>query len=272
MYKESRENLEAMGMNISDAFFSYDISHVALLQGVRVLLDSITEEGLVLRAGGFLPEAIVKSVAEVGATEYDKKHSYLQQQNHFYENEHVCVWLTHIVIEVQKLVQTKDGRLFLTNRAKEYLGLGIHQQYIILLELMFTLNLSSFDLQQEAIFINNMSAVVLQLLRDENRGFRPTKKYAKLLAKKYTTLEYDIEALAFPELGEGGKFDAFVAIIKLRLFERFFLPLGLIEMQVSGDRFKPDQFSKSSLLERLLPHSNQSDEEGILKSCLDFLG
>ena len=68
MYKKSLENLQKIGISIQDEFFALEVLDIPLLNGIKLLLQSIDTKGLKLTQKGFLPTKVVKNIVEVAAT------------------------------------------------------------------------------------------------------------------------------------------------------------------------------------------------------------
>jgi len=249
MYQKSLKNLEAIGIDVKREFFSFNELDVPLLRGVNLLLQSIDTKGLKLTQKGFLPTKIVKSIVEVAMTEADKR--YLSLQTRFYEEENLSANMARVVATALKLIKVQKGKLLLTKKADEFLKLTPQEQYIVLLNIMLGINIGYFDRHQEALCVHNSSVIMLQLLRDKEKSFRSVEVYTALLLDSYPMIEDDIEALELYDYGEKDQLDIFMSIAEIRLFERLFLPLGLVEMQVAKYP-QENKFAKSELLETLL--------------------
>ena len=249
MYEEALKNLRQIGADIQDEFFEYSSVDVELLKSITLLLNSIDEKGLKLTPKGFLPTKLVKAIVDVGATTADKQ--YIALQKRFFEEENISANMSHIIVETLKFVQLKKGKLFLTKKGTKFLSLNKHQQYIIILNIMFGLNIGYFDGHQEAMCVHNSSVVMLQLLRDKSTDFRTVEVYSSLLLDMYPSIEDNIEDLELSDYSNNNQFDVYSSIMELRLFERFFLPLGLVEMEIAKYP-KANKFAKTKLLDILL--------------------
>ena len=259
LYQTSLENLQALSVNIKDEFFTYKFENIPLLEGVNTLLNSIDAKGLKLTQKGFLPTKVVKSIVEVASTTADER--FLKYQTRFYEEEHFSASLTRTVAEVLKLTRVQKGKLLLTKKGSEYLTFDRDQQYIILFNIMFGINLGYFDGHQEASCVHYSSLIMLQLLRDKNCDFRSVDVYTAILLESYPALDDDIELLELYDYGEKDQFDIFVSITELRLFERLFLSLGLIEMEKSKTYMEDGKYAKSELLDHLIEEKNAIKKE-----------
>lgn len=262
MYKESLNNLQTIGIKISKSFFAPNGIDAPLLKGIKQLLQSIdTTKGLKLTQKGFLPTKVVKNIVDVAVTEADKR--FLRVQTRFYEEEHMSANMARVVAEVLKLIKVQKGKLFLTKKADEFLSLNDQEQYIVLLNIMIGINIGYFDRHQEALCVHHSSVVMLQLLRDKESDFRTTDVYTSLLLDSYPMIENDIEMLDVNDYGEQDQFDIFVSIAETRLFERLFLPLGLIEMK--AEKYpEENKFVKSKLLDILMEEKHAINKELVL--------
>ena len=265
MYQESLENLQKMGIKIKDEFFTLEVIDAPLLKGINVLLQSIDVKGLTLTAKGFLPTKVVKSIVDVAITEADKR--YLHLQKRFYEEEHLSANMARVVAETLKLIKVQKGKLLLTKKGSEFLSLTPYEQYIILFNIMLGVNIGYFDRHQEAICVHNSSIIMLQLLRDKERDFRTAEVYTALLIDIYPMIEDDIEKLELLDYAEKDKLDIFATIAETRLFERLFLPLGLIEMQTAKYPQK-DTFAKSDLLDSFISEKYAINKDMVLSKKL----
>ena len=259
LYQTSLENLQALTLNIKDKFFTYELKNIPLLEGINTLLNAIDAKGLKLTQKGFLPTKVVKSIVEVASTTADER--FLKYQTRFYEEEHFSASLTRTVAEVLKLTRVQKGKLLLTKKGSQFLTLDRHQQYIILLNIMFGINLGYFDGHQEATCVHNSSLIMLQLLRDKNRDFRSVDVYTAILLESYPALDNDIESLELYDYGDKDQFEIYVSIAELRLFERLFLPLGLVEMEAAKTYMEDGKYAKSELLDHLIEEKNVINKE-----------
>jgi hypothetical protein len=265
MYRESLQNLQQLGIDIKNEFFSLKVLDVPLLKGIALLLQSIDSKGLKLTQKGFLPTKVVKSIVEVAATEADKR--YLQVQTRFYEEEHLSANMARVVAEILKLIKVQKGKLFLTKKGNEFLALNTQEQYIVLFNIMLGINIGYFDRHQEALCVHNSSVVMLQFLRDKEKDFRTVEVYTALLLDSYPMIEDDIDTLEFLNYGEKDQLDIFVGIAETRLFERLFLPLGLIEMK--AEKYpEENKFSKSELLDILIDEKHAINKDLVLSKKL----
>ncbi len=261
MYEESLKNLEAIGMDIKKDFFVLKGVDAPLLRGMKQLLGSIDTKGLKLTQKGFLPTKVVKSIVDVAATEADKR--YLRVQTRFYEEENLSANMARVVAEVLKLIKVQKTKLLLSKKADEFLSLNEEEQYIVLLNVMLGINLGYFDRHQEALCVHHSSVVMLQLLRDRKKDFRSTGVYTALLLDSYPMIENDIETLELYDYGEKDKLDIFASIAETRLFERLFLPLGLVEMKFEKYP-EENKFAKSKLLDILMNEKHAIQQELVL--------
>ena len=264
MYQTSLKNLQNINLSIKDDFFSLESIQAPLLKGINLLLQSIDKKGLKLTAKGFLPTKVVKSIVEVAATESDKR--YLSVQTRFYEEENLSANMARVVAETLKLIRVQKGKLFCTKKADEFLSLTQNEQYIVLLNIMLGINIGYFDGHQEARCVHNSSLIMLQLLRDKEKDFRTVEVYTALLLDSYPALDDDIDSLEL-DYGERDQLDIFVSIAETRLFERLYLPLGLVDMQT----FKypeQDKFEKSVLLDSLINELHAINKDLVLSKKL----
>jgi len=266
LYQTSLENLQALTLNINDEFFNYELKNIPLLEGINTLLNAIDEKGLKLTQKGFLPTKVVKNIVEVASTTADER--FLKYQTRFYEEEHFSASLVHTVAKVLKLVRLQKGKLFLTKKGNQFLTLDKHQRYIVLLNIMLGINLGYFDGHQEARCVHNSSLIMLQLLRDKSRDFRSVDVYTAILLESYPALDDDIERLEFYDYADKNQFEIFVSITELRLFERLFLPLGLVEMEAAKNYMEDGKYAKSELLDYLIEEKNAINKELIFSKKL----
>ena len=260
--KTSLENLQALGIKIKDEFFTYELKRVPLLEGVNTLINSINEKGLKLTQKGFLPTKVVKSIVEVASTTADER--FLKYQTRFLEQEHFSASLTRSVAEVLKLTRVQKRKLFLTKKGSYFLTLNRHEQYIVLFNIMLGINLRYFDGYQEALCVHNSSLIMLQLLRDINCDFHAIDAYTAILLESYPILEEEINRLELLNYGDKDQFDIFVSITELRLFERLFLPLGLVEMEKERNYMEGGKYAKSKLLDHLIEEKHAIKKELVL--------
>jgi len=266
LYQTSLENLQALTLNIQDKFFTYELKNIPFLEGINTLLNSIDVKGLKLTQKGFLPTKVVKNIVEVASTTADER--FLKYQTRFYEEEHFSASLVRTVAEVLKLVRVQKGKLLLTKKGSQFLTLDRHQQYIVLLNIMLGINLGYFDGHQEAHSVHNSSLIMLQLLRDKSRDFRSVDVYTAILLESYPALDDDIERLEFYDYADKDQFEIFVSIAELRLFERLFLPLGLVEMEAAKTYMEDGKYAKSELLDYLIEEKNAINKELVFSKKL----
>jgi hypothetical protein len=108
---------------------------------------------------------------------------------------------------------------------------------------------------------------MLQLLRDKEKDFRTVEVYTALLLDTYPALDDDIDNLEVDDYGQRDQFDIFVNIAETRLFERLYLPLGLVNMQTAKYPQK-DKFEKSALLDSLLNSLHTINKDLVLNKKL----
>ena len=101
---------------------------------------------------------MLKSIVELASTTADER--FLKYQTRFYEEEHFSASLARTVAEVLKLVRVQKGKLLLTKKGSEYLTLTRHQQFIVLFNIMFGINLGYFDGHQKASCVHNSSWIM----------------------------------------------------------------------------------------------------------------
>ena len=265
MYQESLKNLQNIGLKLNDEFFTLENFEAPLLKGINVLLQSIDLKGLTLTKNGFLPTKVVKSIVEVAATISDQR--FLRVQTRFYEEENLSANMTRVVSETLKLIKVQKGKLLLTKKGNEFLSLTPHEQYIILFNIMLGMNIGYFDRHQEAMCVHNSSLIMLQLLRDKERDFRTAEVYTALLLDMYPIIEDSIDDLEVLDYGGKDKLDIFASIAETRLFERLFLPFGLIEMQTAKYPQK-DTFAKSALLDNFISEKHAINKNLVLSKKL----
>lgn len=265
MYEESLRNLQSIGITIQGDFFTFKSIQAPLLKGITLLVQSIDTKGLKLTGKGFLPTKLVKSIVEVAATESDKR--YLSVQTRFYEQENLSAHMARVVAETLKLVKIQKGKLLLTKKSDEFLSLNSHEQYIVLLNIIFGINLGYFDRHQEAMCVHNSSVIMLQLLRDKDKDFRTVEVYTAILLDSYPALDDAIDTLELLTYGEKDQLDIFTNITEIRLFERFYLPLGLVEMKTAKYP-QQDTFAKSELLEHIINEMHAINKDLVLNKKL----
>ncbi len=265
MYQSSLSNLQKIGVDIQEGFFTSELKTIPLLEGVKTLLQNIDAKGLKLTAKGFLPTKVVKGIVEVAATTADKR--YLEVQTRFYEQEHLSANMARVVSEVLKLVRVEKGKLFLTKKGREFLSLNAQEQYIVLFNIMVGINLGYFDGHQEASCVHHSCLIMLQLLRDKAKDFRTSEVYVMLLLDSYPILEDEIEKLEL-DYGQRDQLDIFISISQTRLFERFFLSLGLVEMKVAKNYQEESSFAKSALLDKFIEEKYSINRELVFSKKL----
>ena len=134
MYQDSLENLQKIGINIQDEFFALEVLDIPLLNGIKLLLQSIDTKGLKLTQKGFLPTKVVKNIVEVAATIADQR--FLRVQTRFYEEENLSANMARVVAESLKLIKIQKGKLLLTKKGNEFLVLTSREQYIVLFNII----------------------------------------------------------------------------------------------------------------------------------------
>lgn len=265
MYQDSLKNLQNLGIKLNDEFFTLEKFEAPLLKGINVLLKSIDLKGLTLTKNGFLPTKVVKSIVEVAATISEQR--FLSIQSRFYEEENLSANMARVVSETLKLIKVQKGKLLLTRKGNEFLSLTPHEQYIILFNIMLGMNMGYFDRHQEAMCVHNSSLIMLQLLRDKDKDFRTAEVYTALLLDMYPIIEDGIDELEVLNYGDKDQLDIFTSIAETRLFERLFLPLGLIEMQTAKYPQK-DTFAKSALLDNFISEKHAINKNLVLSKKL----
>ncbi|MEA3331127.1 MAG: hypothetical protein U9Q29_05470, partial [Campylobacterota bacterium] len=192
---------------------------------------------------------------------------FLRAETRFYEEEHLSANMARVVAETLKLIKVQKGKLLLTKKGKEFLALNQHEQYIVLFNIMLGINIGYFDRHQEAMCVHNSSLIMLQLLRDKDKDFRTSEVYTAILLDSYPILDDGIEALELLDYADKDKLDIFASIAETRLFERLFLVLGLIDMQVAKYP-DVDKFAKSELLDSLIGEKHAVNKDLVLSKKL----
>lgn len=182
----------------------------------------------------------------------------------FLEEEQVPAMRARIICEVGKLLRVSKGKLHYGTLAKAYMEASDAERFIYLLWKFGKINLAYFDNLQEATLINDVSFMILQIVRDRPKMFREPKIYNAFLVDVFPKLLDVIEEEIDPDSYlSKDSFDKFEQMVELRIFKRLLVPFGLVEDKgVAYEEIY--ECSKTTLLDALLIPIDALDESAIL--------
>ncbi len=257
-FSEFRE----IGYEIDEHFLSLTLENIPVLAQVDVLLQHIDEKGLKLTARGSLPAKVVELIAKCLPTLKDK--NYMEFSKRFIEQEQVAAIRTRLITEVAKLVKVSKGKMHLSALGVAYLGATKAEQYLFLLHTMMRVNLSFFGRENENEFINEFKFPLLQVLRDKDNLFRETEVYVAFLCELVPHVHSLIDKEVTPTYTKNA-YEHFILLCEHRLIEQFYVPFGLVNERVLGEKLeKKYQFERSELLEKLIRTKNAIDKSLII--------
>ncbi len=259
MVKKAQEKLKELHLRIKSEFFFKSDIDAPLLRGMEILLKSIDKNGLKLTQAGFLPTKVVKEIMLNAHTPVEEQ--FLKLEKRFYEAENLSASMARILCQNLSLIKVQKGKLYLTRAGKKFLTLTTPERYIVLFADMFRLNQAYFDYFEEAPCVYESTIVLLQLIRDKERCFRDVDEYVQILLKEYPSIEERLDECI---VEEDDPYRAYVTIVETRLFERFYLPLGLIDIEMGERYLDTKKYAKSKLLETLLEPVNEVNKEMVL--------
>ena len=253
---------EFTSLKINPDFLNQKHIDAPLLKQVALLLDAVGEKGLKLTAKGNLPTKVVKELTLCCPTLSEER--YLQVIKRFLEEEQVPAMRARIICEVGKLLRVSKGKLHYGTLAKAYMEASDAERFIYLLWKFGKINLAYFDNLQEATLINDVSFMILQIVRDRPKMFREPKIYNAFLVDVFPKLLDVIEEEIDPDSYlSKDSFDKFEQMVELRIFKRLLVPFGLVEDKgVAYEEIY--ECSKTTLLDALLIPIGALDESAIL--------
>ena len=257
MLTKALDELKSIHIEIDENFLFEESMDAPLLKGVEILLESIEPKGLKLTPSGYLPTKVVKEIMLNAHTKLEE--IFLKEEKRFYEAENLSASMARVVAQNLSLIRVQKGKLYLTKKGEQFLKLTPTQRYIVLFADMFRLNLAYFDYMEEALCVYGASVVMLQLLRDKQRQFRDVEVYVQLLFADYPQIQESLADCIDAE----SKLEVFTSIVETRLFGRFYLPLGLIDVENVEDFFDR-RYAKSELLEKFVKPKNELKKDLIL--------
>lgn len=224
-----------------------DFQEIPLFRQLRFLIDLLLKEKSInLTKTGSFPTKLVKELYELGAKEEFIENGITKL---YKESDSIYVQLVHILAKQMGVVKVQKGALTLTKNG-EKLALN-HQALVEKLLRTFSckFNFSYFDGYENQIlggFGVGFSFVLFSKYGDE-------KRLADFYAEKYVA--------ALPDVGEGFEstfstaMEKMVSCYRIRVFERFMKPLGLVNSEtVKGDKAYSIKHlvSKTPLFDKLI--------------------
>jgi len=253
---------ELSAIKINPDFLNKEQIDVPILKQVDLLLEAVGDKGLKLTAKGNLPTKVVKEITLCCPTLSDGQ--FLKYTKRFLEEEQVSVMRARIVCEVGKMLKVSKGKMYYGSMAEAYKNATKAEKFIYLLWQFGKVNLAYFDRMQEASLINDISFLMLQLVRDKAKMFREPKVYNAFQLDAFPQLVDAVEEEIEPNsYSTKDPFDEFEHMVELRLFKNFFIPFGLVEER-GIDYKEVYECAKTELLEGFLLPLDEVDTSVIL--------
>ena len=257
-----KEMDEVAAVKIDPTFLNKEQVDVPLLKQVDLLLDAVGEKGLKLTAKGNLPTKVVKELTLCCPTLSEEQH--LKWVKRYLEEEQVAAMRARTVCEIGKLLKTSKGKIHYGSMAEAYMKASDAEKFIYLLWQFGRVNLAYFDRMQETPLINDISLIMLQLVRDKPEMFREPKVYSAFLVDAFPKLFDVVEEEIVPDsYFSEDPFDEFELMVEVRLFKNFFVPFGLVEEKGAGYK-EVYECKKTALLDALLIPFDVLDEKAVL--------
>ena len=249
--KECNAFSEKFGLTINPQFLELPSVASYMLEHVRVLLESIPQEGLKLTAKGNLPSKVVETLAHMPSTFSDMK--CVQYSKRYIEDEQIIPQRAHVLSHVAKLVKIEKNKLLLTKKGQTFLRHSQAEQLVTLFISFFQLNLGYFDRREKAPIIQAVMPIFVQTVRDKERLFRTTEVFGSILLdtypQLYDTVEKEIELRPW---SEKDRVDHFFTLLDHRVVRNFLAPMGLVEIAQKEETLEADSYEKIPLLDQLL--------------------
>ena len=256
------EMYEVTSLKVNPDFLTKEQIDVPLLKQVDLLLNAVGEKGLKLTTKGNLPTKVVKELTLCCPTLSEQR--YLDMIKRYLEEEQVAAMRVRVVCEVGKLLKVSKGKMHHGSLANAYMKASDAEKFIYLLWQFSIINLAYFDRMQETALINDVSFIMLQIVRDKPKMFREPKVYNAFLLDALPKLTNVIDEEIKPDsYFSEDPFDEFDVIVKQRIFKNFFVPLGLVK-EKGIDYKEIYECSKTALLDALLIPANALDESIVL--------
>ncbi len=257
------EALREIKIEIHPDFLKQESIDVPIIRQVDILLDAVGEKGLKLTNKGNLPTRVVQELTLCCPTLSGSR--FLQWTKRFLEEEQVAAQRARVVSEVGKLLKVSKGKIRYGTLAETYRQSSEAEKFIYLLwQFVSRVNLAYFDRAQEVPLINDISLVMLQIVRDRPAMFRDPKVYdAFMLDALPHVMDMIFEEVIPVSYIPGDSVDVFDWMVGLRLFQNFFAPFGLIEER-GVDYQETYECRKTPLLDALLKPLDAVDTDVIL--------
>ena len=257
------EELREIKIEIHPDFLKQESIDVPIIRQVDILLDAVGEKGLKLTNKGNLPTRVVQELTLCCPTLSGSR--FLQWTKRFLEEEQVAAQRARVVSEAGKLLKVSKGKIRYSTMTEAYRQSSDAEKFIYLLwQFASRVNLAYFDRAQEVPLVNDISLVMLQIVRDRPAMFREPKVYdAFLLNALPHVADMIFEEVAPASYVSDDPVDTFDWVVELRLFRNFYAPFGLIEEQ--GVHYQETyECRKTPLLEALLMPLDVVDTDVVL--------
>lgn len=265
LQKELQSFSDKFALDINPEFFKNEQINSFVLEHTKVFLSLIPKEGLKLTVKGNLPTKVVKQIALMPSTDWDKMA--LKISKRFVEYEQIAVQRVHILCKVGKLIKKEHNKLYLTRKGQKFLTLTAPLQFASLFMMFFELNLGYFDGFQESPLVYQLTPAFVQLLRDKKSLPRETEVFGAIMLEMIPHL-YDLieKEISVKMWGEVEKENIFFDILEHRVITNFLSPLGLINVTEKKRLEQKNTYEKTQLLDDLLIAKNTIDETKVFNT------
>ncbi|MEA3523864.1 MAG: hypothetical protein U9R50_12935 [Campylobacterota bacterium] len=258
----ANKTFKELNINIKSSFYNIKEIDSPVLKCVTIFLNAIGEGGLKLTAKGNLPTKLVEQLAKTQPTAHDER--FIKFAKRFIEEEQPAAMRARVVSEVAKLTRKQSNKLLLTKKGREFLNSSKPEQFVYIFHTFLNLNLGYFDRYQDASFINGISAIMLQLVRDKAKQPRGSDVYCSLLLNQYDQVNDLIDEQLYQEsILDDDMFELFIKIVDLRHFGNFFAPMGFVK-DIKNASLEPYSYEKTLLLDQFFESVNEIDTTKIL--------
>ncbi len=263
---EANETIQKMNIKIKSSFYDLKDINSPILKCVNIFLEAIGEGGLKLTAKGSLSTKLVEELAKAQPLASEALH--LKNTKRFLEIEQPAAMRTRLLLDESKLIEEKSNKLFITQKGSDFLNLSKPEQFTYLFYSYLIIDLACFDKHQSVLFINDISAKMLQLVRDEPKDARGSDEYCLFLINQYTQISNLVDENIHQEPDTSGSlYELFIQIVDLRLFENFFASMGFVKDIKNGDG-EPYSYEKTLLLDKFLESVNGAENLKILDASI----
>lgn len=240
---DSLNSLRETGFKLDENFINSDKKYsILILNQLKYFLELFEEEGIELTKIGNLPTKVVKSFilnADGGNEHFMGKR--------YTEDDSMLIQKIKLIAQIAKLVIKRKNILSLTKKGRDFLASSDAQQFIFLFEHYYSkLNYAYFDRYEDKGLAQQFSLNIAHIVYSQNQ-YLDAPSYVQHFLKLYPQVEELINDLVEQSSYTSTKLEEFNRIVKIRVFDRFLIPFGLIEHK--NDKYIVSDFFRSIMMQ-----------------------